>query len=431
VIGVRATAALWALAMAASAIVGVHGIAYWDAGDYVRLAIDGGQSGMLLGRPIFLVVSRMVLAGGVDPAAAEPVLRWFWSAVAATAAPLIAILAVQLGLSRAAALAVGAALALSPSFAHTSHQVLTDGAALALSIAALVAAVRSRAVLAGLLLGVAILTRETAAVHAVAVALLLGRRAMMAAGVAMAVVAATLWMLPPPAFDAWLQAMSRSIDAHPIGLWEVTAPFLWVLAAGPLPVVAGMVLLARQRPAGRWLVVSVPAAIGTIAILFYPDGSFSPRYMVATVPLAFFLPAGAWLAERPRVLAAALIAPLVVLFVVMRPARAVAARGAEVMERIARVPPNALVVPGHYCSQARLGATIHGRRDLEFMCPGWDWPPNPEGRLDAALAAGRPIAADVADAAWMPSREAQNRDTVRAWAAGRRGRDVAGFFVVE
>ena len=155
--------------MAASAIVGIHGVAYWDAGDYVRLAIDGGRSGLLLGRPLFLLVSRLILHAGVDPAHAEPVLRWFWNGVGAVAAPALAVLAARLGLSRAASLTVGIALALSPSFAHTAHQVLTDAPSLALAFVALVAATYSQAALAGLLIGVAILTRETAAVHAVAI----------------------------------------------------------------------------------------------------------------------------------------------------------------------------------------------------------------------------------------------------------------------
>ena len=427
----RDIAALWLLSIATSALVGIHGVAYWDAGDYVRLAIDGGQSGMLLGRPLFLFVSRLILRAGVDPAHAEPVLRWFWCAVGAAAPPALAVLAARLGLTRAAALAVGVSLALSPSFAHTAHQVLTDAPSLALALAALLAATYGQAALAGFLLAVAILTRETAAVHAIAVAILIGRRrALVAAAVCAAVMAATLWVFPPPAFDAWLNAISRSVQTNPITAWQIVAPFLWILAAGPLPVVVGIVLLAR-RPAGRWLVVSWPAVAGTIAILFYPDGWFSPRYMLATAPLAFFLPAGEWLAARPRVLAAALVVPLLALVVVTAPARTVAARAAAVMDRVASLPPGALVVPGHYCSDARLGATIHRRYDLQMMCTGWDWPEDPRRMLDDALAAGRPVAIDVSDDAWMPPLEAEERDIVRAWAAGRPAREIAGFAVVK
>ena len=44
-VGSRDLVALWLLSLVTSAVVGIHGVAYWDAGDYVRLAIDGGQSG--------------------------------------------------------------------------------------------------------------------------------------------------------------------------------------------------------------------------------------------------------------------------------------------------------------------------------------------------------------------------------------------------
>src|SRR5688500_1470900 len=134
---VRDFAALWILAFVASIAIGSHGILYWDAGDYVTQALTGQLSGLLLGRPLFLWISRAVLAAGVDPVHAEPVLRWFWCAFGSLAAPGLMMLARALGLARGAAFTAGAALALSPSFAHTSHQVLTDSPALAFSIAAL------------------------------------------------------------------------------------------------------------------------------------------------------------------------------------------------------------------------------------------------------------------------------------------------------
>jgi hypothetical protein len=430
----RDVAGLWALAFVTSAIVGIHGLAYWDAGDYVRLAIEGGRSGLLLGRPLFLLVSHLILRAGVDPASAEIVLRWFWTGVGAIAAPAIAVLASRLGLPRRASITAGVALALSPSFAHSAHQVLTDVPSLAIAICALIAAAEGRAITAGVLIGVAILTRETAALHLVALGLLLGRRAPLALGAAAAVVAVTLVVFPPPAFDAWLHAMSRSIETHPITLWQIASPLLWVLAAGPVPVLAGLAILFWRRdlrPPGRWMLVSVPAGIATVLLLFYPDGSFSPRYMLATVPLAFFLPAAAWMAERPRTMAAALVVPLVILAIAIRPARAAAARGSVVIGRMQSLPATALVVPGHYCPQARLGATIYQRADLTMMCPGWEWPLDPQAVLDAALAAGRPIAVDLADDAWMPPREVEYRDAIRAWAARHPGHDVAGFSVIE
>jgi hypothetical protein len=101
-----------------------------------------------------------------------------------------------------------------------------------------------------------------------------------------------------------------------------------------------------------------------------------------------------------------------------------------VIDRVAALPQKALVVPGHYCPQARLGATIHGRRDLTMMCPGWEWPADPAGALEQALSEGRPVAVDVVDDAWMPPREVEYRDAIRAWAARHGGQNVSGFLVI-
>ena len=461
-VGTYVTCGLWLLAFAAAGIFGIHGLAYWDAGDYVRLSIAGGQSGLLLGRPLFLLVSRLIVSAGVDPASVEVVLRWFWTGVGAIAAPALALLAARLGLSRRASIAAGVALALSPSFAHIAHQVMTDAPALAMTIGALVAAASGQAVLAGLLMGIAILTRETAAFHLVAMVLLLMNprvfpgqsavdggswarylRPLLALVVTAIVIALTLVEFPAPALDAWIHAMSRSVQTHPITLWQVVSPFLWILAAGPIPVVVGAYILLKDRgrtyfleksapgpSARRWLLVSVPAAIGTVLLLFYPDGSYSPRYMLATVPLAFFLPAAQWMADRPRAMGVGFAVPLVILYVSMAYPREVAVRGATLIDRIVSLPQKTLVVPGHFCPQARLGATIHGRPDLSMMCPGWEWSDNPAGVLDAALAEGRPVAVDISADAWLGQREVPYRDAIREWAARHSGQDVAGFVVV-
>ena len=104
---------LWCLAFAASTVVGTHGLVYWDAGDYVTQALTGQLSGLLLGRPVFLWISRAVLAAGVDPVHAEPVLRWFWCAAGSLAAPALMVLGRTLGLARGTAFTAGAALFLA------------------------------------------------------------------------------------------------------------------------------------------------------------------------------------------------------------------------------------------------------------------------------------------------------------------------------
>jgi hypothetical protein len=421
---------LWFFAFAASAAVGTHGILYWDAGDYVTLAIEGGRSGLLLGRPLFLLVSRAIVHSGIDPAWAEPALRWFWTGVGAFAAPAMAVLAFRLGLDRRAAWLAGAMLAVSPSVAHTAHQVLTDAPALALSIAALAAAASGRALLSGVLLATAILTRETAAIHLVAVILLLGlRQSAVAVLSAAGVIAATLWMFPPAGLLHWVTAMSQSAGARPVSAESVGLSIVWMLAAGPVPVVAGIFALVRN-PNRRMLFVAVPAAFATVALLFYPDGSFSPRYMLAAVPVAFFVPAAPWLSAWRWLIVLALAIPLALVPVATRASRAVAARGAVIQDRVQMLPARSLVVPGHYCPQARLGAAIGKRGDLGMLCPGWDWPADPGGALDAALAEGRPVAVALDAGDWWGAAERTNFEAVSAWARGKQGRDVAGFLVV-
>ncbi len=422
-------AVVWLAAFAAAALVGTHGIAYWDAGDYVRLAISGGESGLLLGRPLFLLISRLVLRIGVDPAHAEVVLRWFWTVAGTAAAPLLGLLAARLGADRASALVAGLLLALSPSFAHTAHQVLTDAPALALSIAALCFAARGEAVGAGLVLAAAIATRETAVIHLLAVAWLCGRRSWIAVIVCVASVASVIAIWRPPSLGSWAGAMSSSVAANPLSMVDVAIAFGWVLAAGPVAVVTGSIALARRMVARDIAVIAWPAAIATVALMFYPDGSFSPRYMLATVPIACFIPAALWLKAHRRLLVVSLAVPLIAAVIATQPAHRVAEYGATLGTRVSALPDNALVVPGHFCPQARLAATVHGRADLMFVCPGWEWPVDLMSLLENAIANGSIVAIDASAEAWVGRREQPLRDEVRAWLQRHQVRQVAGFSV--
>ncbi|MBL8721027.1 MAG: hypothetical protein JNL79_33895 [Myxococcales bacterium] len=437
----RALLGLFVLALVSSALVGTRGVAYWDAGDYVVLALRGGASGLLLGRPAFLLVSRglvrlLRVLGGAD-AAVEPVLRWSWSVVSATAAPLLAVLGARLGLSRAAALAAGAALATSPTFAHTSHQVLTDGPALAASIGALVAATSGRVVLAGALFGLAVATRETAVAHGLAVLLLLRTRRGNGGAAVAAMVAGTVIVAlvldahggSPRAVVGWFSAMRRSSSAHGLAARDGAISCGWVLAMAPLAVVAGGARLRAARGELAWVVV--PAAVATALLLFYPDGSFSPRYVLSTAPLALLLPAGAWLAEHRRAFVVAAALGLASVPFTTRSARAIAARGAALGPRLAALPPTLTLVPGHFCPHAKLALATLPPRDVRLVCPGWDWPEDPARTLAAALAEGRPVALDLADEAWIGPREVGPREACRAFARAHSTRVVAGFVVVE
>ncbi len=408
----RELLALYVVALVAAALIGTHGIAYWDAGDYVRLALDGQPSGLLLGRPFFLFVSRPIAA--LAPSHAEAVLRWFWTMFSATAAPLLGVLAMRLGLSRNAALAAAFALACSPSFAHTAHQVLTDAPALALAIGALAVAAKGEALPAGVLLGLAIATRETAAVHAIAVVLLLRRRAVVGL-LACAVVTGVLVVAAhhglPPSLRAWGSAMHKSSTDHPLGLRDVALSLGWVLAAGPVPV---LVALGQKWKRDRVALVAWPSAFATALLLFYPDGSFSPRYMLATAPLAFFLIAAPTLAAHPRRTALALALPLFAMPFATARTRAIAARGEDAAARFADPPRGALLVPGHYCPHVRLA--LRHRDDVSYLCPGWDWPEDVARTLDEARCHNHIVVIDVRDDAWVGAREDAPRVAVQRYA---------------
>jgi hypothetical protein len=473
----RAYVALFALALATASLVGSHGLAYWDAGDYVREAIRGEGSGLLLGRPLFLAISRalvrVALRAGAGASAIEPVLRWWWCAIAALSAPLLARLSLLVGARRAGALLAGLALALAPSFAHTAMQVLTDGPAIALSLLALVLAGSAcgagddsnasapgvgrgiaLGALSGACLGAATATRETAIVHALALALLLRRpsavlAAAAACGFALVLALAEgrgvgLAMIP-----GWLRAMHGSAAKHPLAARDVAIAAAWLLALGPLPLALSIVGVRRDlaaravdRQAARRLAIALPALAAALALLFYPDGAFSPRYQLAVTPM--LLVAGAPVADAlGRVAArrvasrvaslAAILAALGLLAVRLgaRGADALAAEGAAMHVRILAVPDGALVVPGHLCPAYEVaeaardalrasGATraVAARR-YSIVCPGWGWPTREAlfTMLDDARRAGRAVAVDLRDEAWVGAREAAARDDVRAYAA--------------
>jgi hypothetical protein len=147
-------------------------------------------------------------------------------------------------------------------------------------------------------------------IHIVAALLLLGaRRSPLALLSLAAVVGAALWVFPPSGVERWIAATSQNAASNPLTVRSIGVSLLWVFAAGPVPVLAGLFALWRLS-SRRVRLVAVPAALATCALLFYPEGSFSPRYVLATVPLAFLLPAATWLTTRRWLIVAGLAIPL-------------------------------------------------------------------------------------------------------------------------
>lgn len=482
---------LWMLAVVAAAAIGTHGLAYWDAGDYVRQAVRSQPSGLLLGRPFFLFVSRLVVEGalrcGAGADAIEPTLRWFWTCVSAIAPPMMAVLVARLGMGRAASLAAGAALAIAPSFAHTSHQVLTDAPALALSLIALVVALPpdfqvgiARAFLCGAILSFAVATRETAAVQVIALATILAARKrnllvmLLAVSIGLGVLATMA--KKSDTLTGWIAAMARSSERHPVGWIDLLLSLAWIVSLGPLPVALGAIELVKfgrrrwsdrlsrtSRPSLRprdtlsdptfaaLRAVVVPSAVATGLLVLYPDGSFSPRYLLATGPIALFALAAprlsAMLSSRARLpTAIALVAPLALAPFAARNPNALAARAEAVTHRLSVIPDHALVAPGHVCpaigAKLAVDEAARARRtgnDLpperfELLCPGWSWPGDLETlrmRLNRARCVGRTVVLDVSDDAWVGTREESAKRDVRGYVDDQPRKMVEGWTMLE
>ncbi|GAC1557358.1 MAG: hypothetical protein NVS3B10_17300 [Polyangiales bacterium] len=413
-------------------------------------------------------------------------LRWFWTAVSAIAPPTLAVVVGRLGMGRAAALAAGVTLAVAPSFAHTAHQVLTDAPALALSLLALAIAMPDdgvvtarRALLAGVVLSFAIATRETAAVQAIALAALLApRRAHVALALAAVAVGMTVLIVIAKREETmlgWIQAMARSSEKHPLSLRDLGLSIGWLLALGPLPVVVGVIEVLGftrrrwserlSRPTRISLVpvaerdtlsdpsfaklraIVAPSAVATALLVLYPDGSFSPRYLLATGPIAFLILAAprvsAMLQGKARVLTAlAIVFPLAVAPLTTAKSDSLARRADAVHARLAVIPDRALVAPGHVCpaigawlaadagaALPRTGADLPPE-PFELLCPGWSWPGDAwllARRLDRARCFGRTVLLDAHDDAWLGTREQDARADVRAYVAQGDGREELGW----
>ncbi len=426
----RSVGSLALVAWLVAATVGTHGIGYWDAGDYVRLACDGGPSGLLLGRPAFLAIARALVdlgcALGVRADGIEPMLRWSFSAIGAMAAPMLALVAEGAGIERRTAWFAGLVLALSPTFTHVDHQVLTDAPALAVAYAALALCQRARGgfaiAAAGAGFGVAIGMRETAAVPMLSGLWLLGvRRAPIAVASATAALLALLFGSHGPHLAAWFRAMHRS-SAHAPLMWRDVATALgFAFALAPLAWLfawRGRAMLADRRVAA----IVLPAAVATVLLLAYPDGAFSPRYFVAVAPPAVALLAAPALARLDRrLLACGFALPLVAAFFASRRADQLAREGARRASIVASAsPPPALVIPGHACpivgatlaardrtARARRAASVVDARP-RMLCPGWDWPSEPgtlASMIDEACARG-PVLLDRSGDGWVGAREA-------------------------
>jgi hypothetical protein len=444
--------ALYVLATVTAWIVGPDGALYWDAHGYVIQALTGRAGGLMLGRPTFVLVShglaRSWIALGGELRAVEPFLRTCWMLVSAAGAPALAWLALQVDAPARVAWTAGFLLALSPVVAHTSRAVLTDGPSMTLGLVALALGAgasargqRFRMGLAGAVLGLAGSVREPALAHALtllALAATSRRRPIHLAlastlGCALTFTAPVLWFVAtqPSYLDAvavWIRAMRDERARHPYGWRDVGMFLLWSLAAAPgawVALVNEMPQLWRSvRVSPRALVVIGVSALQWIALAFYQDISFSPRYLLGALGGAVLLPA-AWALEtsrwRQKILLASLVFPLLAAPLLRWHERPLLNALRELPSRLDHVERNSVVVSGQACPAVvyeRALRRLEGRAtDLLAVCPGWYWPTDLEARLNALRAEGRPVVLDLREGVWVGPRQHMAREELRRYVA--------------
>lgn len=469
--------ALYTAAVLGAMVIGPRGPIYWDSFGYVVQALTGQVGGLALGRPLFVLVSHAVAwiarAAGVSIWSLEPVLRTFWLAVAALAAPLTHALASACGLESEAALMAGLAVALSPAMAHTSSAVLTDAPSVAMTLLAFVLGVRAvgampswptslrwkdhvAALGAGIALGAAFGLREQAIVQGLVLALLVPvalrrerRRiaAEMALGFVVMAAAPVLYVAVTQRGYAasvvgWVRAMERERAMHPYGLRDALAYLGWLLSLGPVVLAAALAAWVQyRRELLRWgraiFAVTVPSLVQLILLGMYQDISFSPRYLLPALPGAVAIP-GAMVLERwmgwssvRRAAAVGMVAiPLVVSAPVVR-AREQAIRATlDALPRaLANVPSGSVVVTGQLCpGVALIEQLIHmdpewrgPRPRWQRVCPGWGWPDDLNARLDRARREGRAVVLDLRPTSWLGPRQRAALEQVIRYERAHRG----------
>lgn len=446
---------LFVCAAAAAVFIGPSGPVYWDTFGYLTQALTGQVGGLGLGRPLFVwasyAVSHAYLAAGGSVWHVEALLRACWLLVSATTAPATWGLARACGLSRRAALFAGLGVAVSPAFAHTSANVLTDGPAAALVVWSLAAGAQATrltarqvlsrragayAWLAGSLLGAACGLREESVLFAASLVLMwlaAPKPARPRLAVAMTVPAVLVGAGPvlvaaltQPGYAGtvgwWLRAVVPAGAVRDPATRRLGVYLAWLVALGPAVAAAAVVAWTRQRACllrsrSLALAVCLPAVVQLLALAFYPEISYSPRYLAIVFPGAVALPAGLALdrwAGPSRARLVGLGATLLVPLLVARPfllARSAPLEGAlaALPRTLIALPAGSVVVTGQLCpaipfvEEEYRRDPAYSNRALQWqtVCPGSAWPPDLATHLDAARAEHRLVVLDLRPASWL------------------------------
>ncbi len=459
----RALAALYTLSVVAAWWIGPDGPVYWDSFGYVIQAITNRAGGLMLGRPAFVLLSHASVgvwrALGGTLASFEPPLRAQWMLVSAIAAPSLAIVAHRVGASARASLLAGLMLALSPSVAHTSRAVLTDGPSMAVSLVAMAIALEAttrasvaRMCLAGLALGLAVGMREPSVAHLatiVAFALLSAHRPLALAAAAVvstlsSVAVGVAWFAVHQrsylsALSGWGRSMAVERAQHTYGARDFATAIGWIAASGLVPLVGLAIARSRGwRFPGDNRPLSALVALGALqlgALVFYQDIAFSPRYLLTALPTGLFLPCGLaldalWAQRNARnALLIAMVFAALIAGPAMRRVEAPLRHGLRALpSQLASIAPDAAVVTGQLCPAvvfhrelARLSAPTSGARPAWVqVCPGWRWPVSLAARLDELRGGGHQVVIDLRGESWIGERQQRCRDEANRYASTHR-----------
>lgn len=452
----------WLVALATTLAIAPAGPSYWDSFGYAAQSVTGQVGGLALGRPLFIFIGhqlvRLALGLGADVAFLEPMLRYFWTALAALSAPMMWLLAESLGLSRSASRWAALCVALSPAMAHTSGQVLTDGPTVAMVLASTWFAVRagregalSLWAGAGVMFGAAIVFREPSVAHGLVLAglVLVAKPGTRLKGALIATIAGlafagvwVAWAAQQPGWvDSvrnWVSEMQRERLDHPYTARDFTMYLVWLVTLGPVMLVAGVIGWARAKQtfAGSSRAVVVIAAGSLVQLLMlggYQDIVLAPRYLLGAMPGALALVAGLTLAAwartplRVRALAGVMVTLAVISAVGVKwkeaPLREALDRTGE---RLSREETPLVLVTGQACPQVELLQTLERMRSAEAaqrvsgwkrVCYGWSWPRDLGATLQQHLDAGEYVIADLRDAVWPGDRQQAAKRELEAWLA--------------
>lgn len=459
---------LWFIAWASGMLIGFGAQVYWDAAGYVQQAITGQVGGLALGRPVFIWIShglvRVTRALGGSLWSVERLLQVFWMSVSACSAPLTLLLARECGAKPRAAFLAGLIVAVSPALAHASGAVLTDAPALAVTCMGLLVAVRAlnparnivhparSGLIAGLILGLAVGMREQSIAQTLVCALALvgappARRRPFAlgclGGLVLAVGLPVAWAaLAQPLYAemvrGWIQAMHGERAHRAYTWWDFRVFLVWLVILGPLASLAGLTAWWGQRaqlwqPRALVFALCVPGLIQLVALAFYQDISYSPRYLLPALPGAIAIPAGLaldnWVRRRWLYWGAviALLSPVLV-------AAPVVANEQRDLERslrglpalLQRLPARSTIITGQPCESVRLWSVVAKREpeswrgprpDWHILCPGWSWPADLDAHLQRELDSGYAVVLDARPGAWIEGDQSQKMYDVERWAS--------------